>query len=477
MECKKRKLTFSSNHCCFCQTEFMSSDKQVLNPKKFDAFLLVCKDQTDEISQNIVTNEENIRNGTIQLSYHKNCRTYFLRQNSRSTNEEDESDELTTPTKFTRSKSDSFDWKQKCFLCGNNCSNKHRSKWSRVEGSIGLNSKMFSQLLDISLSKNHTELHKRLLSCNGDLVAVEARYHRGSKKNCLSRYLLGANQTPEKAKDDSNLEKVCLMLKNEMQAEMENDKCVIEAVYLRSKVIELSERHKLEIGKTMLRTSRLKIALEKVWPELIFIPRDGETDLVCLHDIGVKEAIARYRKLQKSLESSIEEENILEDMSNAFFDENANDLTLLHEAAILLRKRIQETKGLQNEYFSKEELQLDHQAKFIDPVLLKFVCWISDDSLSENCESNNVMNKRVVSVCSDITYLVTNVVTPKHLGLSIYLHHAFGSRKLIDDLHNHGYTLSYSEYRHFLTSAALHMASRQQQTLSGTKEENLYDNK
>jgi len=162
---------------------------------------------------------------------------------------------------------------------------------------------MISQLLDISLSKDHTELHKRLLSCSGDLVAVEARYHRGSKKNCLSRYLLGANQTPENIKDNKNLEKVCLLLKNELQNEMENDKCVIEAVFLRSKVVELSQKHKLDIGQTMLRTNRLKAVLEKVWPDLRFIPREGETDLVCLHDTGVKEALSRYTKLQKSMES------------------------------------------------------------------------------------------------------------------------------------------------------------------------------
>jgi len=164
----------------------------------------------------------------------------------------------------------------------------------------------------------------------------------------------------------------------------------------------------------------------------------------------------------------LEEENVLDDLSNVFIDENANDLSMLHETAVLLRKHIKQTNGLNNEYFSKAELQLEHQANFVHPLLMKFISWIADDSMPP--VSDISINKKVVAVCSDITYLVTNVVTPKHLGLSIYLHHSFGSKKLIDDLHSHGYTLSYTEYRHFLTSAALHMASRQQLTLSGTKQ-------
>jgi len=78
MSSKKRKISFSPNSCCFCCNE-LSSDKQVLNPKTFDSLLDVCSQKNDEISQNIIANEENIRNGTLQLSYHKTCRIYYLR--------------------------------------------------------------------------------------------------------------------------------------------------------------------------------------------------------------------------------------------------------------------------------------------------------------------------------------------------------------------------------------------------------------
>ena len=62
---------------------------------------------------------------------------------------------------------------------------------------------------------------------------------------------------------------------------------------------------------------------------------------------------------------------------------------------------------------------------------------------------------------------VKPMITPKHLGLTVFLHHSYGSKQLIEDLNSHGYTLPYTEVRHFLTSAAIHMANVQQQTESG----------
>ncbi|XP_053391138.1 uncharacterized protein LOC128553968 [Mercenaria mercenaria] len=137
----------------------------------------------------------------------------------------------------------------------------------------------------------------------------------------------------------------------------------------------------------------------------------------------------------------------------------------LYEAAVILRRRIQQSHGLDNMYFSKDEININEQVKFLDPLLFQFVNWVASDSKLE--DSHNDPDQRIVSVCSDITYLVKHVITPKHLGLSIYLHHSFGSKKLIEDLHSHGYTLSYNEYRQFLTSAALHASSMQKKTFSG----------
>ena len=51
--------------------------------------------------------------------------------------------------------------------------------------------------------------------------------------------------------------------------------------------------------------------------------------------------------------------------------------------------------------------------------------------------------------------------------MAIDLHHQFQSRKLIESMHRQGYCIPYSELRQFLTSAALHVDSLQQQSEVG----------
>ena len=58
-------------------------------------------------------------------------------------------EKVKTPNKFTRSQKKDFDWKENCFICGETCSFKHRSNWSRVEGSINENSKLIAKRLDV----------------------------------------------------------------------------------------------------------------------------------------------------------------------------------------------------------------------------------------------------------------------------------------------------------------------------------------
>ena len=58
-------------------------------------------------------------------------------------------------------------------------------------------------------------------------------------------------------------------------------------------------------------------------------------------------------------------------------------------------------------------------------------------------------------------------MSPKHLGLFVHLYHEHGSRKLIEDVHDLGYGISYTELRQFLTSAAIHTATNSKSLPSG----------
>ena len=209
-----------------------------------------------------------------------------------------------------------------------------------------------------------------------------------------------------------------------------------------------------------------KKMLTRVWPELKFIARKGMSDLICSNSLSVDDALRKTVELEKNLRDADEQSSIECSFSEPFESSENRELAVIHEAAAILRKRLLKVSVPKNEYFSPGEISIESQEEFIDHHLLLFIKWLK--GYTDKTDTNELtldQNKR--SVCSDITYLVKPVTTPKHLGLSVYLHHSYGSKKLIEDLHAHGYTLSYSEVRHFLTSAAHHMASMQLQTTSG----------
>lgn len=400
--------------------------------------------------------------------YHKACRSKFVHPFYTNKKSENSVHDVTS-CKPTRSqlKSDTFVWKEMCFICGEKCSTKHRNKWSKIEGSIDENSKLYSKLLSVSAAKRDHALHARLLSSKGDLVAVEARYHR--KKGCLATYLSDMHDKwkNKAAEFNKELDRICEQLKLELFDSVVANKNVYDLSHIKSQIQELAASEEISLETSQLTGKHIKRVLKRVWPELRFISRAGLSDLVCSKSLNVDDALRKYIALEKALKSA-EEQNDLEcSLVENFEHSEEHDLSVIHKAALILRNRLLKSSvNVQNEYFSHAEINSESQKKFLDPHLLLFVRWLAGDSDDSN-DNNDTPDQNVLSICSDITYLVKPVTTPKHLGLSVYLHHSFGSKKLIEDLHAHGYTLSYTEVRHFLTSAALHMASIQNQTPSG----------
>lgn len=145
-------------------------------------------------------------------------------------------------------------------------------------------------------------------------------------------------------------------------------------------------------------------------------------------------------------------------------DKNAQDERIIHQAIHILRSRIiKNTNKLQNEYFSSSELDLKSQADHVDTLLLKALSWLKKGTPKDSSKEPNI-ELDIISIASDITAMVSSVPSPKHLGLAVHLHHSYGSRKLIETVHNLGHCISYTELRHFLTSAASHTIDQQQQS-------------
>ena len=186
------------------------------------------------------------------------------------------------------------------------------------------------------------------------------------------------------------------------------------------------------------------------------------SDLVCSKDISVGEVLRKASYLMKMLNESSKCED---EQRFGNLTENA----LLHEAASVLRRQISISKKLEGEYHSSEEMSSLKLKEWVDPVLYKFICWVTDKNLFDNgAEVSDLKpNLPALNIACDIISQSTSVISPKHLGLAVYLHHEFGSRKLVDSLHAMGYRISYTELCRFLTSAAEHINASQEPTSTG----------
>ena len=161
------------------------------------------------------------------------------------------------------------------------------------------------------------------------------------------------------------------------------------------------------------------------------------------------------------------EEGSADEFCETQTDSSCVEKSILHQAAEILIRRLGKTEKLEKEYFSPSEVNKNSQKSFLDPLLIQFISWLTDKQLFEEGNDITDVDQKVISICSDITALAAKVITPKQFGLTVYLHHQYGSKKLFEDLNEYGHTLPYSEIRHFLTSAAVHLAAEQVKTPSG----------
>ncbi len=110
-------------------------------------------------------------------------------------------------------------------------------------------------------------------------------------------------------------------------------------------------------------------------------------------------------------------------------------------------------------------MTLSAQNAFVDPLLYKAVCWLSDKKCYKEASEND--NRKCLAIACDISTLVTSNPSPKHLGLGVHLYNEFNSRHLIEDMNALGYSISYPDLRLFLTSAAQQAIKTQRVTASG----------
>ena len=471
---------FDVRLCVICSHPFDEKNPAVSpDNTKLGSLFGACEATQDATGQKLLRHKNEILDGSSSIRYHRNRRatytsSYHIKRATESvriktaTSQSSDSSDVGMATCFTRSKSmtPTFNWKSDCFIYSEPCNPKRRNEWSMVRSSIDSKSQnLYTCILEAAKQKQDTEIITRLQGVpNGDLVAVEARYHRA--KNCIPKYTdpRRVAVTVKQAKLSDSYLAAAYLLKDEFQNSLINEKQVVHLNSLKKRFSELAAIEGVE-NPDSYKSYSLKRLLKNIWPELSFIQQPGLSDLVCSSDITVGEALRLANELNQSLQEVQDEHVLLQDPNVS-----ENDERIVHKAIGILRERVIAKSGrLEKEYYSSTEMTLLAQTEFVDPLLYKAIGWLSDETLFLEAGDivDNKPSPKCLAIASDITTLMTSVISPKYLCISVHFHHDYGSRKLIEDLHMLGYGISYSELRHFLTSAAIHVSTNQPGTPSG----------
>lgn len=401
--------------CVICLKKCLSSEKVVVSLKGLNTVLHYCKlrerpDLESYVAKCMEKNEE--------VLVHKDCRRNFTDMKRKVTYRADEASSFDTPNKRLRSSMEPFLWKEHCFLCGQAAKkdekHPHRGIVYQVTH-IGFRQRVLHKCDQRNDNWSH-EVYTRIAT-NHDLVAVNAIYH----KECFSRFVSNwpsADSPPNRRgrpKDESMqkwFQVLCVWLEGKSDGELYTLK------ELHDKMRELAN------GDKVYGEKRLKQKLEDRYKDsLVFAEVKGHSN------------IAFFRNTLDSI------------INNKWYESRREDTgeeaqRIIKTAAKLIMAEIREHEYNTVFYPSQNDILLQRMVpaglKLLLEVLVK-------DELKQQ------------SIGQAITYAARprSFIPPILFGLAVEADHVFGSRWLIDELNQLGFSVSYSEVTRFKQSAVI----------------------
>ena len=178
------------------------------------------------------------------------------------------------------------------------------------------------------------------------------------------------------------------------------DKAVVDLVSLGKSFIEKLKTYQVESAESYS-SWKLKEKLSLHYSDkLVFIDRPGKSDLVCSGNITVAQAMRKESLLSKKKEQELEESIEVESVSSM------TEIQILHSAARILRRAMEELKEHSKCYISSDELSLSSRANFVPDSLYNFVKWCTNSKAYNDVQTCNdeltVKDDLVVAICHDM---------------------------------------------------------------------------
>ena len=470
---KKSKLhPPNTGECIFCLCKLDGRKSQVKTTEGLQTILNACEIRKDHVCVRLLPFKTDLLSGTVAIACHRACRAAYTSttnlkhvENTSSSCTVTVTEPVTPPptpeshtkAKQTRDETSSFNIRQDCFICGKSRKGSARGeKLTQVVTGTGQSTR--EKVLSAA-SERHDETVWHRMVAHTDLFAFDAKYHRSCYASFISKKNIeSAQRKYQESRRLSDSDLAFHEIIDEIECTLLSaNKSVTTLAEIKCKYIEKIVSRGIS---TEIHSWKLKNKLKQYFKgELVFLEQPGHSDIVCSSSMTVGDALKKAAVLQNIINTTTETE--LDDIGSQHSTEiEVDEQQVLHTAAGILRREMSFIQDSSQFYESSSKISMQHCADYVPAKLYDFITWLVDekkyndvsDSLSGRSKENNL---GVIALSHNIIAQCRHVHTPVTLGLGLYVHHEFGSRRLVEQLSLLGHSISYDEVRRFLTSAAV----------------------
>ena len=170
-------------------------------------------------------------------------------------------------------------------------------------------------------------------------------------------------------------------------------------------------------------------------PNISFISQPGMSDLICSSEISVGDVLKKINTLMKVVKK-MSDEPLESETPERAEDSYSNEAVLVHRAIGIVRRRMMKPKGRVENLLLRRNDIIESMNKFVDLLLCTAIGSLTNEEQFINADyfaEDDIL--QCLNSAHDSTALATSVMSPKHLGLAVHLHHEYGSQKLIEHMY------------------------------------------
>lgn len=453
------KTRIKSCNCVICDRP-LSDEPATKNPTErgIRTLLDVAQVRQDTVHERLSSSRDDILAGNVQIAFHRSCRaSYTTKRNVQLVAGQGDSGPKPSTSqgadsckRLKRTDTQHFNIRNQCFVCAKS----YRRNEKLTPISTGTGASTHDCMLRAAVERLDEQMRQRMLA-HPDLFAFDASYHRSCYAEYISKRNIQAAKTrTEREQLETPFQKGFKQFCEELEGNIfSGNKPVVLLSEIHSRFVEILHT----VGAPdpdAYRSWKLKEKLiGQFGDRLIFISQSGKSDLICSKYLTLGDALKRVNTLH------IEKSEDGTSIGFAVNEFDPSDSMILHKAASVVRKSIANVSFMSDSYPSSREIGIEKSVAFVPTPLIEFISWCTSRkafegamSFADGCATDNML--QILAICQNVIGLSNNIPTPISFGLGIQLHHKFGSRQLIEVLHELGHSIPYDEVRRFLTSVA-----------------------